>query len=175
MLANVSRTSIHREEGSWFCIELAVRADLTCPVQEYLDLPEDSLPADDRATDDSIDRRAGNRQRFLASLRWLGRTGEIPRGLWYNVLEDGIWEFKPANIRITFYDTDGLGGHEPKRAERSIVTKQVDWPSDLEEYLRLTTWFPKTTQKTPPGEIYKAKRVREEDLEHDRKTTSIDY
>lgn len=88
----------------------------------------------------------------------------------YMRLDAGLWEIKLGDLRITFYDTDGVG--QVCGSEISWGTSIYDsnpWPlGDFEEYLRLTTAFIKDSEKTPPAQLAYAKQIRREDFEHDR-------
>lgn len=166
-LAKVERRVV--ADGDQFCIQCAVRSDLSSPTSDFLD--ELSTGAWAVKQDESLDSHEAQVDAydiFLAAMEYLAERGDLPKGMVFNVLRDGIWEFKQGSIRVTYYDTDGLGGHVPKRSERSLVMGTVQWPDDYDEYLRLTTAFEKTTQKTTEGQLYLADKVREEDLSHDR-------
>lgn len=157
-------------DGESFTIECAVRTDQTSPVAEALDqLAAGKWPVEDNSDGlDRLDRQVSVRDGFLSAMRHLSQYGTLPPGTHYNVLLDGIWEFKRLRMRLTYYDTDGRGSHEPVYVEKGHW-RNTPWPmNDYDDYLRLTTAFEKTTAQTPQHEIDLAKQVREEDLEHDR-------
>lgn len=91
-----------------------------------------------------------------------------------NALNDGIWEFKLGSVRISFFDTDGLGGFVPKH--RVLDRRDADFPEDddywwiplFDDQLRLGHCFGKNSQKTEEDDLAETVRVREEDLQHDR-------
>ena len=90
-----------------------------------------------------------------------------------NNLNDGIWEFKLGKIRISFFDTDGLGYYTPKLRIRDI--RDADYPDDdfwwlpdFDVRIRLGHCFGKETQQTEPADLFESERVRQEDLQHDR-------
>ena len=96
--------------------------------------------------------------------------GDFPHEENHNQLRDGVWELKRFNIRITFFDTDGKGGYDPKiNFEGSGPWGKGPELPEFDEYVRLATSFikPPDVRKTPPHEISLAKQVREEDTRHD--------
>lgn len=96
--------------------------------------------------------------------------GDFPHEENHNQLRDGVWELKRFNIRITFFDTDGKGGYDPKiNFEGSGPWGKGPELAEFDEYVRLATSFikPPGVRKTPPHEISLAKQVREEDTRHD--------
>lgn len=168
-MAKVERTLV--ASGACFDIECAVRTDLTSPVAEFLEgMRSGTLGAQDGVAYEA-DEQLEWRDWFLAACRHIARKGRPPHRDAHNQLQDGIWELKHWDLRVSFYDTDGSGTYEPTVDHASygrLVTRP--WPDNFEEFLRLTTTFPKTGQKTPPEEIALAIQVREEDLAHDRTT-----
>lgn len=167
-MAKVERTKVAR--GDAFLIECAVRADFSSPAEEFLEqLKAGRFEVTRNPELDSLEVQSSLYLRFIAGMEFLAENGELPRGSFtFNSLDDGIWEFKPGSLRVTFFDTDGRGNHSPKRRQRNFVTGEIPWPDDYDDFLRLATAFEKRGRKAEPGHIYKAKKVREEDLEHDR-------
>lgn len=166
-MAKVERVKV--ASGDAFLIECAVRADFSSPVSEFLDqLAAGRFEVRRNPELDSLEAQSNLYMRFVAGMEFLAEHGELPQGsLTFNSLEDGIWEFKPGSLRVTFFDTDGRGNHIAKRRERNFVTGQIPWPDDYDYFLRLATAFEKRGRRAEPGHIYTAKKVREEDLEHD--------
>ncbi|MDQ4491132.1 hypothetical protein RBS60_13090 [Sinomonas sp. ASV486] len=109
---------------------------------------------------------------FLRAAQKLARTGKPIHKDSYNQLRDGIWELKHANLRISFYDTDGSGHYDPLIDRESYGPWTTrPWPDDFLEFLRLTTAFEKLHQ---PEHITLAKQVRKEDLAHDQEQEERD-
>ncbi|MFS0700283.1 hypothetical protein AB6N24_09955 [Cellulomonas sp. 179-A 4D5 NHS] len=164
-MANIERRVI--AEGEEFCVECAVRTDLTSPVSEFLDGIEGG--AADHVGDLEPDEQIRWYDWFMAACDGLAEYGTLPHRHDHNQLLDGIWEIKHSVLRITFFDTDGSGEYEPLIDSDSYSRFTTrPWPDDFLYYLRLTTAFTKTAPKAPPAEIELAKTVRTEDLEHDR-------
>lgn len=141
---------------------------MSSPVEEFLDdmrtgawSPEeedDELEADEQITCYSW---------FLKACKKIANTGQPVHRHSFNQLQNGIWELKHINLRISFYDTDGTGNYEPfiDRDSYKGTYASRPWPDGFDEYLRLTTAFGKLSQDR---HIVLAQEVREEDLEHDR-------
>ncbi|PPG39489.1 hypothetical protein C5C17_11910 [Pseudoclavibacter sp. RFBA6] len=114
-------------------------------------------------------------QKLVAGIEWFADKG-TPRPSYctVNYLVDGVWEFKLGAVRVSFYDTDGSGGYEPKARIDDIST--VEKPDDywqipvFDEQIRLGHCFPKNSQKTPEADLVGVVMVRREDLEHDRES-----
>ncbi|WP_421740692.1 hypothetical protein [Cellulomonas sp.] len=153
--------------GEQFAVECAVRTDLSSPVSEFLD--DVQAGAADRVEGLEADEQIDWFDWFMAACDGLADFGTLPHSHDHNQLLDGIWEIKHSVLRVSFFDTDGTGTYEPL-IDRTPYSRFAarPWPDDFLYYLRLTTAFEKTTQKTPPAEIELAKTVRTEDLEHDR-------
>jgi hypothetical protein len=97
---------------------------------------------------------------------------ESPRHI--NVLEGGVWEFKRASKRVTFYDTDGNGNCLTLRyvrvrsdAHRGSDDEMWRYPN-FERQLRLGHCFGKTAARTDDADIEESIAVQEEDLTYDR-------
>lgn len=153
--------------GKQHDVECAVRTDLSSPVSTFLsDLREGSLDDDAPAGLEDADEQVSFYYWFLAAAQHLAETGELPDRVGYNALRSGVWEIKRWNVRVTFFDTDGSGSQTPKKTEIDILRKRPEWPW-FDEYLRLTTAFEKTSQKTPEEQLRLAEAVMREDLAHD--------
>lgn len=92
-----------------------------------------------------------------------------------NYLVDGIWEFKHATRRLTYWDTPGDGTYRPKPKfdsddERSTECPEGGywWYPDMDAYLRLGVAWPKTEAQAPSEGIQAALETREEDCAHDQ-------
>lgn len=113
-------------------------------------------------------------EKLRTGIEWFAEHGyPVTSYCGVNELWDGIWEFKLGQVRISFYDTDGLGGYTPKRRIRDIRDSEYPdgdfwWLPNFDPDLRVGHCFGKTTQKTEESDIAATLQVREEDLEHDR-------
>lgn len=151
-------------------MECAVRADrVTSPVEAFLrqlskgfwvpDPDRGQLP-DDAQIDDYL--------KLLAWCQLLAEEGVPPYTHAVNCLEDGIWEFKIGAKRLSFYDTPGDGGYQPKvRRTEHRPGDEFWWFPDFDEFIRLGHAFPKRGQRTPAADIRESRQVRREDLAHD--------
>lgn len=158
-------------------VEFAVRADGTVPAQEFLELLRDGRwPNDpDEDGDPPWDEQIRDEAKFWQMIRKLADRG-LPtggrQGAQTNQLQEGIWEFKRGAKRLTWYDTDGSGGHAPKlriddRAESNYPDDDDWWFPEFDTIIRLGHSFPKTSQKTSHFDINEALATRTEDLNHD--------
>lgn len=119
-------------------------------------------------------RQPDHRVKLMVLINQFANTGSARLSHQINRLEDGVWEFKVAKKRVTFYDTDGRGNS----SNRSKLSTPGDCPRgandpcwfvpDFDRQIRLGHAFPKDSQRTDPLDIAESKRVRNEDLEHDR-------
>lgn len=156
-----------------FSIECAVKRDMTSPVDEYLDRLENGdivLRAPENVREEHQDSSLPQLAWFYAICDHVAEYGTPPRQNTHNQLRDGIWEFKPYNLRIAFFDTDGTGKNHSTVRE-SITACHWNgrpWPEVFLPFLRLTTCFEKTSQQTPEWVFSDSQTIREEDLEHDR-------
>ena len=171
-MTKVERRIIH--DGRVYEVACALRADgVTSPVSDFLDqLKEQTWQPD---TTDPSELTGDDQYRayawLLEAVRYFADNGEFrQRGSW-NLLFDGIWEIKRWQLRITFFDTDGLGNYTPKMTERSSASGVCPLP-EFDEHIRLGTAFGKTAsqKKTPQQQLDLAYEIREEDLSHDRPT-----
>jgi len=158
-------------DGKVYEVACAVRADsVTAPVAQFLDaLKEKTWQA---ASDDSLlkpDEQVKAHTWLLAAVEYFAHHGEFPQLGAYNQLMQGIWEIKHWKLRISFFDTDGLGNYTPKIVERVHTGGGGYCPlPEFDEFVRLGTAFDKATQKTSQRELDLAQQVRREDLEHDK-------
>jgi hypothetical protein len=158
--------------GELYQVECAVLADgVESPVAEFLTrLREKRWVPTDGPSQLTPDEQLETHAWFIAKVEYFAETGEMhTRGDW-NQLRDGIWEFKRHEVRVSFYDTDGQGGYDPKIVERSPIGGGGYFPlPEFDEYIRLGTVFEKRAGRTSQTELRLAQRVREEDLAHDRR------
>jgi len=157
-------------DGDWYEISCAVKEDgSTSPAANLLDELEQNMWPDPEADALPDEYQVGLRQRLLASIEQLAETGDLPRGS-YNSLHNGLWEFKPSNLRLTFFDTDGKGAFEPKLGEKfSSWSGKNEYllADDFDEFIRLGHCFAKTSEQTTQEDLDLANQLRIEDLTHD--------
>lgn len=170
-MPKVTRTVV--VDGAYAEIACAVRSDGTVPAMVLLEELEQGVWNDPQAVELPDERQVDDRIRLLALIEMLGEDGEIPRDTiqgGYNRLGDqGMWELKVGTIRLTFYDTDGVGGFVPKLGTKEDTWNGYYWqlPDDFDEFIRLGFAFGKSEAKTKRDDLYEAHSVRAEDLEHD--------
>lgn len=168
-MTKVVRTVI--VDGRCHRISCAVRADGTAPAWEFLE----ALRKGEWEHDDGLERDEQIRDYdyLMTVILYWADEGFPPRVDDAKWLRDGIWEFRKHIKRLTFYDTDGEGGY--------VAKNEVEWVKDsnypdstfwyipyMDEEIRLGHTFAKRSQKTPDFDLAEAKRVRMEDLEHDK-------
>lgn len=156
-------------DGDWYTVHCALRGDLTAPASELLDDLDEGVWADPQAVALPDEYQANVRRRLLVSIEALAMEGTLPRGA-FNRLEEGIWELKVANLRLSFFDTDGNGGYTPKIGEAYTSWNgrtEYDLP-EFDEKLRLGHYFAKTAQRTSNEDLEACKTVRLEDVAHDK-------
>lgn len=159
-------------DGSCFEVSCAISADgTTSPASAVIDELSEGMWADPEATELPDEYQPRLRTRLLAHVKQLAEEGDLPPSA-YNRLREGIWELKVESIRMTFYDTDGDGGWTPKNGERLDTWDGYRWdlPQDFDDYIRLGHCFPKTGQKTSEEDLNASCTIREEDVQHDRRS-----
>jgi hypothetical protein len=153
-------------------VDCAVRRDGSCPAGDFLDAlkkgtwnqGDDSLEADEQLDDYS---------KFLFAIKYWANHGEPEYKDSAKSLADGVWEFRYADKRLTFYDTDGNGGYTAKLPIRDHADADAPgsryWQIPNFDYqIRLGHPFTKKSQKTTKTDLLTAQVVRDEDLAHDR-------
>lgn len=178
-LGGLALTKVSRQiivKGKWHEFSCAVRADgVTSPAREFLEALQAGHwkhEVEDLKPDEQISDGA----KFLSWIEFFAEQGYPPRRHHINYLDEGIWEFRKAAKRLSFYDTDGAGDFVPKvkidDRDRDSCSPAADsdcWDlPDLDYKVRLGHAFPKVSAKTRPFDLAEAKKVRREDLEHDR-------
>lgn len=171
-MSKVSRSCI--VIGGWYTIECAVRADGSSPAREFLDLIKTGMWEEDPEVEEvPDDEQIKDYDRLVDIMRYLAREGcpQDPGDI--NYLGHGLWEFKCYTKRLVFYDTDGHGGYTPKvkltDPSMSAYPDEESWFfPEMDRTLRLANAWPKVDQKADPLDIAEARRIREEDLKHDR-------
>ncbi|WP_146240653.1 hypothetical protein [Curtobacterium sp. MCPF17_011] len=158
----------------WF----SVREDGSQPAQEFLaTLSRGTWEADpDRQDGDPWPDEAqpNDRAVLVRIITAFANKGVPDSTRQVNDLEDGLWEFKRAAKRVTFYDTDGKGAcvtHERvgSRAEGHRGESDEMWQYPIfAEQIRLGFCFGKTGRYSGDDNIDEAIEVKEEDLAYDR-------
>jgi len=164
-------------KGQWFVVECAVLEDESSPAWEFLEALRIGMwEPDPDATSLPSDEQIEDRASFFAMAKRLAQglpTGGS-NGNQTNDLDDGIWEFKVGAKRLSWYDTDGVGGYRPKLRIRTRAESEYPedddawWFPQIDEIIRLGYAFPKTDEQAGEFNIEETKRVRTEDLNHDR-------
>ena len=164
-------------QGSKHVVFCAMREDGSQPASEMFDqLAAGEWRADsdheegDRWPDE---RQASDRLALLRIMSYFADHGTVLSRTHINDLDDGVWEFKRARKRVSFFDTDGAGetGYRARNTRQEQCSRVEDpfWHiPDFHHQLRLGHCFAKTSTQTDKNDIYESIRTREEDLSHDR-------
>lgn len=165
----VERRQIVR--GQYHVVDCAVRSDGSAPAGDFLDALKNSR----WESGDSPDEQVDDYSWFLNAIQHWAKTGEPIYRNAVNALDDGIWEIKRGDKRLTFYDTDGHGGYTAKWRIRdhadADAPDSAHWQiPNFDPLVRVGHAFTKRSQKTPASDLAAAADVREEDLSHDRPT-----
>lgn len=158
--------------GQLHQVDCAVREDGSSPAGLFLDALKAGAWGEAEA-DAPADEQIGDYHWFLNAIRHWANTGEPVYQHAAKALQDGVWEFRHDDKRLTFYDTDGTGGYTAKLPIRDYVDAEAPdsqfWQiPNFDPLIRLGHAFTKLSQKTPNKDIVTSKEVREEDLAHDR-------
>jgi hypothetical protein len=122
-----------------------------------------SVPSDEQVEDYA---------KFIHKMSFLAANGEPERKGDVNYLRDGVWEFKVADKRIAFYDTDGHGNWTPKGKILDIrdspdPSSPCWWFPEMDIHLRLLNAWPKVSQRAEPADMDAAVAIAREDVSHD--------
>ncbi|MDY0911579.1 hypothetical protein [Rathayibacter festucae] len=160
-------------------MEFALAADgASSPAEDALrQIMTGTWEADPEAVAEGIpsDAQIQSRAKVMSGIKYFARHGYPPRASGVNALRDGIWEFKERYKRISFFDTDGRGGYEPKH--KFTEREESDYPDSeywhipsFDECIRLGHCFGKPPEQrtTTEQDIEATLRVRREDLSHDQ-------
>lgn len=156
-ISKVSRTLIY--VGTHYSIECATRKDGSSPALSMLkQLAQGMVRIPDIPPPDTAQTA------FLTDIMIFIKDiadGYQPRNGALNYLTQGIWELKRETIRITFYDTDGLGNSHTHSSREFL---------NVEFYpiLRLGHSFVKHSSKTSHEDINQALLTRKEDIDYDK-------
>lgn len=163
--------------GAKHRVFLAIRSDGLAPAETFFEAlrrgewRSDTDHPEDEGWPDS--RQADDRVVLLRVINHFATTGTVTSRANINNLEAGVWEFKRASKRVTFYDTDGFGNSGDRKPNRDAAecTRSGDpfWHvPDFDPQLRLGWCFPKSGDRASSEDIQESLMVREEDLAHDR-------
>lgn len=164
-------------EGELHEISCAVLQDGTSPAEEVLDLMSRGEWADDPDSAElPPDAQIEDYDLFLAAMEYFADNGtpHVPQ-VKMNSLREGIWEFKIARKRFSFYDTDGKGSKfSPQKCRDRDQSVDPDddffWHvPNFERLIRVGHCFPKLGELTTEKQIQYTLQVRWEDLQHDGK------
>lgn len=159
--------------GRAYEISFAVCADGCSPAAEFLDDLAAGAWQEGIALGDSALDQVADADMFVAQMKRYAKTGELGGRHQINGLGRGIWEFKVGAKRLSFFDTDGLGGFTSRgpftdQASSDRPTSKIWHMPTLERRLRLADGFPKRGQTTPSKPINWAHKIRKEDVEYDK-------
>lgn len=163
-------------KGQMHQVDCAVREDGRSPAGEFLDALKSG--AWDRAEGtEPLDEQIGDYHWFLNAVRHWANAGEPVYRDAVKALDNGVWEFRHGDKRLTFFDTDGRGDYTAKLPIREY--KDADAPDSefwqipyFDPLIRVGHAFTKVSQKTLPQDLSESEKVREEDLAHDRPNRS---
>ena len=164
-------------QGELHEVSCAVLSDGTSPADEVLELMSQGRWEDDpEFADLPPDAQIKQHDLFLVAMEFFADNG-VPHNasVTMNALREGIWEFKIAKKRFSFFDTDGMGNKfSPRKCtdrEQSVDPEDdLFWHvPDFERLIRIGHCFPKLGDKTTEKQIQRTLQVRWEDLNHDRK------
>ena len=162
--------------GQFHHVDCGVREDGCAPAGAFLDaLKKGAWHRHDES--EPLDEQISDYHWFLNAITHWAKTGEpVYRGA-VNALEDGVWEFRHGDRRLTFFDTDGKGSYTAKLQIRSHEESEAPdseyWHIPyFDHQIRLGYAFTKVSQKTLPRDLHESQETREEDLAHDRPVRS---
>ncbi len=162
--------------GQFHHVDCAVREDGSAPAGVFLDALKKGV-WDQNEESEPLDEQISDYHWFLNAIRHWANTGEPVYRDAVKALEDGVWEFRHGNKRLTFFDTDGKGGYTAKLQ----ISSHADAEAPDSEYwnipyfdhlIRIGHAFTKVSQKTLIRDLRESHKTREEDLVHDRPTQS---
>jgi hypothetical protein len=112
----MNRRTIMR--GQFHQVDCAVREDGRAPAGQFLNALKKGV-WDQHEELGPLDEQISEYHWFLNAIRHWANTGEPVYRDAVKALEDGIWEFRHGDKRLTFFDTDGNGGYTAKLQIRS--------------------------------------------------------
>lgn len=163
--------------GRFHHVDCALREDGRAPAGMFLDaLKNGAWNCSDGSVAD--DEQIADYHWFLNAIAHWANTGEPVYRDAVKALEDGVWEFRHGDKRLTFFDTDGTGGYTPKLHIRSHADAEAPdsehWHIPyFDPLIRIGHAFTKTSQKTLPQDLSESQETRKEDIARDRPTHTI--
>lgn len=162
--------------GQFHHVDCAVREDGSAPGGVFLDALKKGV-WDQNEESEPLDEQISDYHWFLNAIRHWANSGEPVYRDAVKALEDGVWEFRHGDKRLTFFDTDGKGGYTAKLQIRSHADAEAPdseyWNIPYFDHLiRIGHAFTKVSQKTLTRDLQESHKTREEDLVHDRPTQS---
>jgi len=158
--------------GQFHDVDCAVRKDGRSPAGQFLDALKNGV-WDHTVESEPRDEQISDYHWFLNAIRHWASTGEPVYRDAVKALEDGVWEFRHGDKRLTFFDTDGRGGYTAKLPIRRYAEAEAPeseyWQIPyFDRLIRIGHAFTKVSQKTLKKDLSESQEVREEDLAHDR-------
>jgi hypothetical protein len=134
-----------RDEDWHEAIECAIRSDQSSPAAGFCQSLRRGVWTEDPGFQPPVDLdQIADWSKLLAAMEHVGRHGMPARAGDVNYLHSGIWEFKRADRRLTYWDTDGAGNYTAKAKHRDPTARssapQEDdywWYPDMDAVLRL--------------------------------------
>ncbi|GCB01816.1 hypothetical protein [Mycolicibacterium sp. NCC-Tsukiji] len=159
-------------KGRFHQIDCAVRADGSSPAAQFLDSLKSGI-WEHPTSADAQDEQITDYHWFLNAMRHWANTGEPVYRDAVKGLDNGVWEFRHGDKRLTFFDTDGDGGYTAKLPIRCYEEAEAPdseyWQIPyFDDLIRVGHAFTKVSQKTPTHDLRQSQQVREEDLAHDQ-------
>lgn len=163
-------------EGGFHQVDCALGSDGSSPAGQFLDALRDGA-WDTTTSNENADEQIHDYHWFLNAIRHWANTGEPVYRDAVKALDNGVWEFRHGDKRLTFFDTDGDGGYAAKlpihRYEDADAPDSEFWQiPNFDELIRIGHAFTKVSQKTLKHDLEESQKVREEDLDYDRPTQS---
>lgn len=161
--------------GQFHHVDCAVREDGSAPAGVFLDALKKGV-WDQNEESEPLDEQISDYHWFLNAIRHWANTGEPVYRDAVKALEDGVWEFRHGDKRLTFFDTDGNGGYTAK-----LQISHTQTPRRLIANIEHPLLRPPDPHRTcvhqgqPKDTHSGSSRIpqdQEEDLVHDRPTQS---
>lgn len=179
VFAKVSRDVVYRGSGRAIhdAAECAVRADRSSPAREYITAMRNGARRDDPGYQPPKDQdQIHDYAYLLKKIQHVVEFGEPSTRTDVNDLDDGVWEFKHSNRRLSYWDTPGDGTFTPKPRVKDFNSTTPGkfhpddkwWYPEMDAVLRLGCAWEKDDDLAPPEKVQEALKIREEDAAHDR-------
>lgn len=158
--------------GQLHQVDCAARTDGSTPAGQFLDALKNGA-WNQSALEGPVDDRIDDYHWFLNAIKYWAENGEPVYRDAVKALDDGVWEFRHGDKRLTFFDTDGQGNYIAKlpirdHADADAPDSEYWQIPNFDRLIRLGHAFTKVSQRTLPHDLSESQQVREEDLTHDR-------